>query len=1723
MSRVVVRLTVLTFAALMVPLIFGAAGVLADHDPPDPIVPSVGEAALLDVVNDLPIQEIFNALDKFPVPYVVVAQFNDQPPQVFNNRAGTPTRVDVDSDKATGQGGWDFIAEVNTVLEPTPRLLLTVDRLGDAPFVEDVRILIGFPFDAFNNEDFGTTDFPNLFIGFETTDPAGDPGGSIPEDVAFTFTPDILSGTTHDFSLEIATSNAPNPVQFLAGHFDGTDVTGVQNVAAIGVHTDPVPATIELGISVDEDALVAPDPDGVNSFFDITWTASQASTVTFSYIEEEDGVPDATDDPPDYGTFLTFDQMPTFEQLSLAIDEDLNSISLMHTADAVIDQISLVHLREDGFGLTASLDDVPVSVELTIDTDPVVMLNVPPGPPTLDMKLHAVKLGGFLNTAAFFGYDIGYLAVELTDVPDLTAEWEDGTSRYVVQATNPGESIGQVSMVLDDGPVAVQNGVADVNGDESFDAADDAVLAGIRFIDGKADIDDDGDVDADDDGTALGFAPDVTIIDGGIDFTGDGVVDAQDDGLLTVLGLAPSWEDEPEHHIVSLVDDGLQGTVAGRLANVSTGALDLDGPDVIDGLLDMNADMVIDANDDGVVAVDRAVIDGAIDFDNSGVIDGADDGKDFGHVIIDGAIDLDDNEVVNAADDGVLSVQTFVVGTTSPAPMQAHLDTADTSLFFPGRDILATCDVDDFPSGDVRFQIVFPPPDINFNYTIAPPQTIDQVSCAGNVDNVHFELLVQQLPAYHFEFDFDPDSSLTMVAEDLPPPAQNSGTVGALVVRLCDDPDEDGVCEPGENGPVGLPGTEGLFDEVLHDARARADEIPSFQGRWGDAAAVAVDGRLDLDESTVIDGADDGRFGALRIINGRVDVDGDGSITGADDGRIAGKVVINGDIDVDGDGDVDGADDGPVAGSGVTFDTGVPDAALFLDGVQFDASTHVGLPALDPADPTSDHFVALSDEGPGAEKRIRAGAFGIDEFGFSSDDVDRGVALHYKANQDHRLLLDFDSAFGGRFFPQFDTDVNLTVDDVPQTWSFFTDLATELTYDGSAAIDSITIDGTIDDTDDADDTNGTVVDFDFNPLPASVAFHLAPTPVQVVNGALNVRAPAAIDADDDAIYAGVRIIDGFVDIDASGGIDGNDDGILVGVAVINGLLDTNRDGVVNGDDDGSLAGAMLRMSEAVDEISFSLTSTNAILGIPLQLIEFSVLDIPAHWDVNWGSGRFLVDARTAADVSSPMGGVNARVSTSSDPTTNDGKVLPFTLDGDQLGGAVLGAPGDSGGCRIDYSAFSQWIDQRYYSQGSPSVFSRLRDLYCDSEQLDPGEDHVLARLGGPALVDYASLQLSGFQHISWTPDSNGGQFILRAPTPGLHPLFGGFEVGGQFATLQVANIPDEIVVDIDQTKHVHYDAIDDLNASIIQVDAYFGPLPIAGDDDTAIRAVLNFDPGEPPTAGCVAGPPAAQCVRIDWGFGFPSGGVTFDTSEAIELLLLAQDGSNRIAGGLAFEDLHVGYFVDFPSLNGSDHVCIGVPDPTDGCIGVVLPTALSIVEASAGIDNDPADPMINANFGKPGVGGFLALYEHRNGPAPLIGTCGGGACPGPGAAEYLPLLTFQMANFRELSFNASIEVDPFPENIAVLGIIDIECCDLQIEGDFVFDVWSNVETDLTIDLDPLFGEIGFLNRADHTENDPFHIMPGLNDVVGNADFDIDHDAVVTFDGFHGFGSHVDPF
>lgn len=1343
-------------------------------DVPDPIDPDSGEANLLDLINSLPLNDVQQALDHFPVPYVVVATANGAPPTVVNKNAGSPVRIDADRSKATGKGGNDIQVEVNTELLPTPHIRVNINRITSPADATDVQVLVAFPFQAFNDEP--TLPSPNLFIGYQTNAAGGGAGGIAPLMEEFRILPGILDGTSHDFTLKMNTVGPSNPMTFIAGHFDGNAAEGIQNALGMQAYVEPVPASIEIGFDLAQAGITTPGLTS-NSQVGFSWGASSSALVEFTYFENETfPITGGTD----YGTTLTFDQMPTHEELTIVYDNSAGTggtLSIQHSADAVVGEVELEYHRSDGLTIVGTLTDVPTSMEIGVDFAGSATLAVNDNLGSLVVKV--TQEGGFLDTADFLGYDLGYAEFGVADAPSLWAGYDAANDKFGVGVTNPGTDIGAVWLIIGD----------------------------------------------DDD-----------------------------------LELPPGWADES--HIFSLIDDGTHGTAAARVVHLVEASLSLDA---------------------------------------------------------------------------VPTGETFAFQLRQAKPLQLYLETtADSQL--TSEDIKVQCDVINMPYGNVDFTIDFPDqfavdaapipgyPETND----APSQVIDEISCIGNVGNLNFDFGVGQLPMGS-GYKFDANGKLEVTVE--PGGVANTAYIGHIRLRLWNE--VEALPSPFSLAP--------LVSSPLHDARLRADQIPSFVGTWSDGPATAVDFK---------------------------------------------------------------------AGS-------PPSNTLFIGGVQVLVSTVVELTTpLEVADPLADDFLRFADLGAGQPKRLGAGVFGLNEFSYDSTDGAGQMSMSYKANAAHKLIIDVDSRSGGDFFPDYDIDLTFTLDAIPAEFSMTAEFNPLITYTGSDGIASIVLDGYVDNSAGDGTTDRTHVVISATSLPSQFALNINP---------------------------------------ATGATLGSND------------------------------------PDTMD-LSLSLDSNVSIFGTPYGLVSAALTGIPAKFVADWSGSDFLIEFTDKDDNPAPLATLTALVSTSNNAGVNAGKIAPYEADGPMLAGVIT--VGDSG-CRVTYSPFLQEVDKRYHDAGSPSVAARLDALHCGSEQLDPGEDHVIVNVLGGA-VDFASLKFSGFQKVSWAPAAGGGTFALRVPVPGDHPLFGGVQLDSNYVTLQIEDVPDVVDVVINTSGGViTYDA----SGSAGEIDVYYGPLPIASDDDTAMRAVMVDTP---------------SFVHITWGFGFPSGAVNFDASNEFEILFLSQDSGNRIAAGLEMEDLQIGYNVEFLTFNVAETADITVPVP---CFDIppiceetllAVPVAWDLVRATAGIDNDADSPAIGANPAKPGVDGFFTLYKKLGSPAALdTGTT-------PGGPEFVPLLALQVKDFRELSMSVAITLDPLTPNLIIPFSLDVTGPTLS--GDFVFDFWSSANTNEIFTI-PLFDyDVGIKNVPDYTDNTPIHLIP-----LNTIDIFNHYDLVFGFNGFHGFGDHVDPF
>src|SRR5262249_45137890 len=155
--------------------------------------------------------------------------------------------------------------------------------------------------------------------------------------------PGTLAGISHSFQATMNTTGADNPLSFILGNLDGTNLTGTLNAAGFRAYVENVPATINTTVTTSETSLATP----IKSSFNLNWQASSASLVKFDYLESV-GPPSGTSD---FNTSLVANQMPTNEQFALGVDEPGGKMTLSQHGNAGITSMTFQKTRSDGLAV----------------------------------------------------------------------------------------------------------------------------------------------------------------------------------------------------------------------------------------------------------------------------------------------------------------------------------------------------------------------------------------------------------------------------------------------------------------------------------------------------------------------------------------------------------------------------------------------------------------------------------------------------------------------------------------------------------------------------------------------------------------------------------------------------------------------------------------------------------------------------------------------------------------------------------------------------------------------------------------------------------------------------------------------------------------------------------------------------------------------------------------------------------------------------------------------------------------------------------------------------------------------------------------------------------------------------------------------------------------------------------------------------------------------------
>jgi len=424
---------------------------------PNPLVPGPGDTQILANVIKMSVSNR-HVLDHLPVPYVIdVSATNPSTgavvTTVVEGQAHTPIKIDADQSKSTGQGGsgFDIQVELDAFVDPAPHLVLTVDRLGNAPFATNLSIVLAFPFAGFDLEP-GLPSTPNLVMGFQTRAAGNTVGGYAPLEEVMILTPGTLAGISHTFLATMATAGANNPLAFILGNLDGTNLTGTLNAAGLQAYVETVPSTISVSFATVESPLGA---GPVYSSFALNWQASSASLVQMDYLEYVSNP--ATASGPDFNTSLMANQMPTNEQFSLTLNELAGTLTLSQQGNSTIGQMAFQKTRSDPLAIVGVASAVPTQVNLTLTLAGAVTLtdNADIG----SLAVQASKSGGFANTSSFLGYNVATVGTAVANAASLSADFSASGNTYMFAAAPAasGNTIGGIELLASsDSPANVQ-------------------------------------------------------------------------------------------------------------------------------------------------------------------------------------------------------------------------------------------------------------------------------------------------------------------------------------------------------------------------------------------------------------------------------------------------------------------------------------------------------------------------------------------------------------------------------------------------------------------------------------------------------------------------------------------------------------------------------------------------------------------------------------------------------------------------------------------------------------------------------------------------------------------------------------------------------------------------------------------------------------------------------------------------------------------------------------------------------------------------------------------------------------------------------------------------------------------------------------------------------------------------------------------------------------------
>ncbi len=366
----------------------------------------------------------------YPVPYVIYT--NSSGVETFTTAfTKQPVSIDIDNNKATGQGGKDIRVKTEIGVNPLT-MTTTVDRLG-SPNPPDLFVSVTFPAFFYNGETNDPAGVPYWTYGYQTQ-----PFQGIPVNVQMNFTVDHSVGTVHTFNFAWTSTSGIPHLGFEYGVFQVVD----QNTTAM---INPAFASFVVTSPPFAGLTFTTAEVGTASTKCMNWAAGASFGLSFGYDELRSLV------GVDYPMNVTVQDVPAAFSICTTEDRAAHTYSLNYTASSDVAyadvQTQIAVSGSPTVNIDLTVRDMPSHIEGVLGDG---SLAVTDSSPVGMVALNASATVGLANISSMVN-----LRMIIASLPSFTATWGQGSTGNFFDLETVTGCIGRIELAFSYGSIVL--------------------------------------------------------------------------------------------------------------------------------------------------------------------------------------------------------------------------------------------------------------------------------------------------------------------------------------------------------------------------------------------------------------------------------------------------------------------------------------------------------------------------------------------------------------------------------------------------------------------------------------------------------------------------------------------------------------------------------------------------------------------------------------------------------------------------------------------------------------------------------------------------------------------------------------------------------------------------------------------------------------------------------------------------------------------------------------------------------------------------------------------------------------------------------------------------------------------------------------------------------------------------------------------------------------------